>query len=140
MTADDIITTARAAIGVPFRHQGRTLRGLDCVGLLVFVCDRMGVAVADRDGYPERPSNGLLEGAFSEHVASGVLQRIEVTKMQPGDFLMMRFGREPQHLAILAGDTIIHSYMTVKQVCEHRFDARWRSRVVAVYRLTGVEA
>lgn len=140
MTADDIITTARTAIGVPFRHQGRSLRGLDCVGLLVFVCDRLGVSVADREGYPERPSNGLLEGAFSEHVASGVLQRIEVTKMQPGDFLMMRFVREPQHLAILAGETIIHSYMTVKQVCEHRLDSKWRSRVIAVYRLAGIES
>lgn len=140
MTADDIITTARAAIGVPFKHQGRNMRGLDCVGLLVLVCERLGVAVADREGYPERPSNGLLEGAFADHVASGVLQRIEITKMQTGDFLMMRFVREPQHLAILAGDNIIHSYMTVGQVCEHRFDARWRSRVIAVYRLAGVES
>ena len=140
MTADDIITTARTAIGVPFRHQGRSLRGLGCVGLLVFVCDRLGVSVADREGYPARPSNGLLEGAFSEHVASGVLLRVEVTKMQPGDFLMMRFMKEPQHLAILAGDTIIHSYMTVGQVCEHRFDTRWRSRVIAVYRLAGIES
>lgn len=140
MTADDIITTARTAIGAPFRHQGRSLRGLDCVGLLVFICWHLGVSVADQEGYPERPSNGLLEGVFAEHVASGVLLRIEVTKMQSGDFLMMRFVREPQHLAILAGDTIIHSYMTVGQVCEHRFDARWRSRVIAVYRLAGIES
>lgn len=140
MTSDDIITTARVSVGVPFRHQGRSLRGLDCVGLLVFVCGHLGVSVADQEGYPERPSNGLLEGAFCEHVASGVLLRIQTAKMQPGDFLMMRFGREPQHLAILAGDTIIHSYMTVGKVCEHRFDTRWRSRVVSVYRLTGIES
>ena len=140
MTADDIITTARAAVGVPFRHQGRSLRGLDCVGLLVFVCGHLGVSVADRGGYPERPSNVLMEEAYSEHVSSGVLLRIEATKMQPGDFLMMRFVREPQHIAILAGDTIIHSYMTVGQVCEHRLDAKWRSRVIAAYRLAGIQS
>lgn len=135
MTVDDLLTSARAAIGTPFRHQGRTLRGMDCVGLLIHTCSENGVVPRDVEGYPPRPSNGLLEATFDAHVESGMLLRLPVDDLRPGNFLMMRFGREPQHLAICAGDTIVHSYMAAGKVCEHRLDARWRSRIIRVYRL-----
>jgi cell wall-associated NlpC family hydrolase len=139
MTADDIITTARTALGVPFRHQGRSFRGMDCVGLLCYICDRHGVEYIDVEGYPRVPGRGLLESAFDAHVNSGALLRKEIGAMRAGDFLMMRFGREPQHLAVLVGDTIIHSYAAVGKVCEHRLDERWKSRVIRVYRLAEIE-
>jgi hypothetical protein len=52
----------------------------------------------------------------------------------------MRFSGDPQHLAICAGDTIIHAWQTVGKVAEHRFTDEWKSRVVRVYEFTGAEA
>jgi hypothetical protein len=58
---------------------------------------------------------------------------------EPGDLLLMRFEREPHHLAF-AGDyvhgglSMIHAYGTAGKVVEHRLDDAWRGRIVAVYR------
>ena len=139
MTVDDLLASARTAIGTPFRHQGRTLRGMDCVGLLIHACSENGVVPHDVEGYPPLPSKGLLEATFDAHVESGMLLRLPVDDLRPGNFLMMRFGREPQHLAICAGDTIIHAYETVGQCCEHRLSSTWEARIVRVYRFRGVQ-
>lgn len=141
MTADEIIAAARSAIGTPFRHQGRTVgRGLDCVGLPIYIADQLGVVYTDVIGYPRRPGGGKLEATFDEHVERGILERVKVSEMRAGDFLMMRFSGQPQHVAVLTAEgNIIHAYQQVGRVCEHRLDDVWRSRIVRVYRLTGVE-
>lgn len=140
MTQDDIITVARSALGIPFRHQGRSEAGLDCAGLLIYVAARLCVECVDVSGYSRRPSGGQLEEALENNVKRGTLERISPDQMQSGDFLMMRFGKDPQHLAILSGDNIIHSYLQVGKVCEHRLDDVWRARIVRIYRLAGVTA
>lgn len=37
LTRAAIITAARAQLGTPFRHQGRSAQGVDCVGLLICI-------------------------------------------------------------------------------------------------------
>lgn len=140
MTADDIIAAARSAIGTPFKHQGRTVgRGMDCVGLPLYVADQMGISYTDVVGYARRPGGGKLEATFDAHVESGILVRVKIAEMRAGDFLMMRFSGEPQHMAIYTGENIVHAYQQVGRVCEHRLDDLWRARIVRVYRLAGIE-
>jgi cell wall-associated NlpC family hydrolase len=51
-----------------------------------------------------------------------------------GDVLLLRFDRDPQHLAILTGDgTIIHALQSVGKVVEHRLSPDWRARLVAAW-------
>jgi len=140
MTRDDIIRIARSTIGTPFKHQGRSLSGMDCVGLPLYVASTLGVEYTDVPGYSRRPSGGKLEDTFDAHVTSGILVRVGIHEMEPGDFLMMRFSGQPQHLAIYTGENIIHSYEAVGKVCEHRMDTTWSSRIVRVYRFTGVSS
>lgn len=130
MTVADIIAAARACLDTPFVHQGRIPgRALDCAGLVVAVANAVGAEVVDVPGYGRTPSNGMLEDALERQPA---MRRVD--DRQPGDILLMRFSGEPQHLAILAGETLIHSYANVGKVCEHRFSDVWRARVVRVYR------
>lgn len=131
-----IIAAARQAIGTRFQHQGRTVGvALDCAGLAQHVASAVGVATLDVEGYPRRPFSGQLEATLEAQ--SGL---VRVFDMQPGDVLLMRFDKEPQHLAIFAGETIIHAYAKARIVCEHDFTPEWRARVVRVYRFVGVEA
>ena len=130
----DILTAARSLLDTPFRHQGRLPgKALDCAGLVVAVADMIGADYQDKPGYGRNPSNGLLQAQLD---IQPCLER--VTTMQPGDVLLMRFAAEPQHLAIYAGETIIHSYMQVGKVCEHRFADVWQARVTAIYRFKGI--
>lgn len=123
-----VVECARQYIGVPFQHQGRSTAGLDCGGLVVVAYRDAGIEVADVKGYSRYPGGGSLQRVLgrSFHL---------VSKPHPGDVLLMAFGREPEHLAIYAGRTIIHSYERVMKVVEHRFALVWQARVRGVYRV-----
>lgn len=131
----DLINAARTAIGTPFLHQGRQAgRGLDCAGLLVHVAASVGIQHADMSSYGRRPKKGLLEQTLDGQLGVRPVFRAP----QAGDLLLLRFARHPQHLALCAGETIIHSWEAPGKVCEHRFTADWRARVVRVYEFVGV--
>jgi cell wall-associated NlpC family hydrolase len=133
MTADDIIAAARAELGTPFVHQGRIPgKALDCAGLAVVVARHWHTVVEPR-AYGRSPLLGLLDWWVNEQDFIFPAVRAEA-----GCLLLMRFGKEPQHLAICAGDSIIHSYSTVGRVVEHRYSDVWRARTVKAYRFEGM--
>ena len=136
MMTTDILTAARQCLGTPFRHQGRQVGvGLDCAGVAIHVAQSIGAECFDVDGYGTVPANGELERALD---AQPCLQQVELADRQAGDLLLMRFSAEPQHLAIFAGETIVHAYEAVGKCCEHRLSSAWGSRIVRVYRFQGV--
>lgn len=137
MKANDILAAARAQIGTPFHHQGRVPgRALDCAGLVIHVAQTLGIAHSDVAAYGRRPASSLLENTLDSQP-----ELVLVTgKPQPGDILLMRFSGEPQHLAIYTGENIIHSYLSVGQVVEHRYSDLWKMRTVRVYRFAGIES
>lgn len=130
-----ILMAARECLGTPFRHQGRVPGvGLDCAGVAVHVARRLGLAVQDVSGYGPTPAHGQLEAALDRQPA---LRRVEPVDRRPGDLLVLHFGGDPQHLAVLTdGETIIHAYESVGICCEHRLSRAWASRIVRVYRFT----
>ena len=132
MTADDVISAARECLGTPFLHQGRLKGvGLDCAGLGVIVAQSIGAKHRDLKAYGRDPYKGLLKETLDNQQG---LKRVKRDSMLPGDLLLLRFGRQPQHLAIYTGTTIIHAYETVGMVCEHSLDERWLARIIGVYR------
>jgi cell wall-associated NlpC family hydrolase len=136
ITTDDILAAARQCIGTPFRHQGRLIAfGLDCAGVAIHVARQIGVGHLDVSGYGRTPANGQLEQSLDSQPC---LERIPLTRPSPGDLLLMRFASDPQHLAICAGETIIHAYEAAGQCCEHRLSSMWASRIVRVYRFRGI--
>lgn len=127
-----IVTAARACLGTPFVHQGRQPGvGLDCVGVAIHALRACGYTVTDIPGYGRTPYGIALAEAIEAHE---FLQR--VPDIAPGDILLMRFEREPQHIAI-AGDegTLIHAYEKVGRCVEHRLDDLWFWRVLRIYRV-----
>ena len=136
MTPDAIIDAARDLIGTPFRHQGRIPHlALDCAGLVVAVAQAVGADVRDATGYSRSPSGCLLENALDGQ--PGLVRVAQLAARQPGDVLLMRFAGDPQHLAIYAGETIIHAYEAVGEVVEHGMTDAWARRIVRVYRFKG---
>jgi len=139
MMVERILAVARSEIGTPFRHQGRIPGvALDCAGLVVRVAYKIEAKYLDYSGYSRHPSDGLLESALD---AQPCLARVQVSEMQAGDVLLMRFKSDPQHLALFAGwsdvyqaEGVIHAWLQARKVCEHVLTDEWRARIVRVYR------
>jgi len=134
---DEIIAAARECIGAPFRHQGRSIdTGLDCAGVALHVAHAIGRDAIDVAGYGRSPANGQMESTLDNQ--PGLSRVADIGARQPGDLLLMRFAREPQHVAVLVGENIVHAYAAAGKCVEHRIDAAWERRIVRVYRFSEV--
>ena len=123
----DIINEAREWIGVPFRHQGRNRRGVDCAGLLyvVFKPD------IDFFQYSENPSTVFVFRNIRLYA-----KRIKENEAGPGDVVIMRFEKMATHLGIITDKGVIHADAFTKRVIEQ---GMLKSRVVAYFRMKGVK-
>lgn len=136
LTADErraFIDAARARVGTPFRHRGRTATGLDCIGLLVVALHAAGRVPVDRRTYGRAPDRDKLRETVREHFGP------PVADMQPGDIVLMRWSDRPQHVALVGdyahgGLSLIHADSSFGAVTEHNLAAPWVARIVETYR------
>jgi cell wall-associated NlpC family hydrolase len=131
ITRQEIINAARNYLGVRYKHQGRTRFGLDCLGLVVRVAHDLSLSNEDSTDYGSVPDGKRLMREMDA--------RLDITmNAKPGDVLLMRFDKNPQHLAIMTDKGIIHSYAQVRGVVEHRLDDEWAKRIVRSYSFRGI--
>jgi len=133
---DLIVQAATECMGTPFHHQGRVVGvGIDCAGVLVHILKSLELPFIDEKGYPRLPYRGLIKSILDSQPA---LEEIDKKTIQRGDVLLMRFLREPQHVAIYTGSTMIHSYSEIGRVVEHSLDNLWSKRITNAYRIISV--
>lgn len=126
---------ARAYLKTPFRHQGRTPRGCDCIGLLVMALIDCGRPVSDSTTYGKDPTDGRLEREMEREFGP----RISKTEMRAGDMVAIEFEGPVRHVGIIGnhpqgGFTLIHTDSSLKEVTEHIIDKRWMNRIKGVWR------
>jgi cell wall-associated NlpC family hydrolase len=133
-----IIAAARAYLGVPFRHQGRSRTGLDCLGLGVVAFRDAGLAVEDAQAYRRQPDLRRL-------VAELDRQMIRLPRdgdPRPGVVALFR-DQAWLHTGILtAAARFIHARGPEgigPGVVEHGLDAQsWRPRLFGLWRHPGM--
>lgn len=130
-----VVAAARNWLGTPFHHQGRLKGvGVDCAGVVVGVAKELDLSAFDITGYGHRPNSREMEQlCYSE--MSCVVQ----SQMQPGNVLLLEVDNQPQHLAFVTDIGMLHSYAPLRCVVEHRIDEEWKSRILGVFELPGVE-
>lgn len=137
-----LIDFARNYLGTPFKHRGRDARGLDCAGLVWRAYADAGLVMPDLRRYGREPHRDGMMKVAQEALGDPVWRGIGMPEIvTPGDVLVMRFVKEPHHMAIATTDEMyglgmIHAdgSTNVRRVVEHGMDRLWRSRVVAVFR------
>ena len=133
----DIVEAARGYLGVPWRHQGRSRRGLDCAGLVVMVARDLGLSDYDTTSY-RRHARGQ---AFVEHFREN-MDPAPVSGMRPGDVLVFADGTYPCHGAIVSerhGRTfIVHAHATRRQIVEEAYAGEWPEKVKFCFRFRGL--
>lgn len=128
------VAAARARIGTPFRHRGRSEHRLDCLGLLVVALAAVGRQCDDRRKYGRAPEQDRLREALAAHFGPAITD-----EPRPGDVAVMRWVDRPQHVAIFGdylhgGLSVIHSDGSFGAVTEHIFAEPWCSRVREIFR------
>lgn len=142
-----IVNEARTWLGTPFKHQGRVKGiGVDCLGLVAGVFKSLSVPSKTKDskggfvplhkfdqtGYSTNPDGHTLQEVVSSH-----LDRKPLGDYTPGDIVLMKWMRYPQHLAIVSdypgGEGIIHSYRSAGKCVEHNLSEDWEKLIVEAY-------
>ena len=137
LTAEEsaaFIAAARRLAGTPFKHRGRSERGVDCLGLVKVALDAVGRETADERLYGREPEpEGLrLRAALREHFGAPV-------PLQAGCVVLMRWHALPNHVAIVGdyvhgGLSLIHALASEGRVVETRLADPWPRRIVEGYR------
>lgn len=146
-----MVKAARGWVGTPFHHQGRMKRtqsrrgGCDCLGLLVGVAAELELMTArppirplaafDETDYGHVPDGKRMEAVFDV-----LFWKVAPDELAPGDVLLMRLDKAPQHVGIVSdyhagGLGIIHALASARRVVEHALDVTWRARIVQGYRI-----
>lgn len=131
VTREELLAEARTWIGVPWVHQGRNRFGVDCIGLLLVVGWKLGLSDYDVTGYGRVPNGDFMLRECARLLVPTAAER-------PGDVLLMRFKREPQHLAFVTDRGMLHAYAGAGRVVETTMPRQWRDRIVGVYSIPGV--
>ena len=133
VTIHKIIETARSYIGTKFKHQGRSKKGIDCIGLIECSLHDNGILTkATSPGYSRNPVPNDFAAGLDEH-----FDRVSVMEMQPGDILWFAIDGIPRHVGFYTEvNTVIHAYAKLKkEVIEHRLTDQWKKNIRRVYRI-----
>jgi hypothetical protein len=139
---EQIVTAAREWIDTPFQHLGR-LKGVavDCAGVLIGVCRRLGTVSPDFDITTYSP---VPDGHSMVVWCETYMKKIDASFAQPGNAILLAVDEEPQHLGILGnylygGLSIIHASSSAHppRVIETRLMFSRIQRLISVYELPG---
>lgn len=133
---------ARFLLGTPWRHKGRTARGVDCVGFPRLLLGRVlketrGLRLpAIPDNYGRTPHNQRLRREICAWLGDPV-------HLDQADLVTMTWNHEAHHVGLLVphpfyGVGVIHADNTAAggpRVVEHGVDHVWRHRFVEGWRL-----
>lgn len=119
----DIVTEARKLLGTPFHHQGYSVAGMDCIGVIGYLGLKFGFEGAAEwkadprfHSYSPQPDLRLqVEGC------SRFLVEIKPKEATLADILWLRWESDPMHFALvsrLAPTKVIHALARVGSVVE----------------------
>lgn len=135
-SSNEFVEAARSYLGTRWMHQGRSRKGVDCVGLIIVAAADLGIEIADMKGYRRAPNKEV----FVNHIRANS-QAVDTPV--PGTFGIFRDGNQPCHAGIFAemhGElSLIHAYVGTGIVMEEVFIHDWPRRLIEVRALTELD-
>lgn len=139
ISAQDFIAQARALVGVPWRHQGRSVYGVDCIGLITLALNGAGLDLAEFLGVTDRRDYG--RGAQPEMLRLVGEHCKPLYQPIDGCLIVVKFLRDPypRHFGLYAQANIIHADALAGRVVEHGYRGVWRRSQHSLWMLPGVD-
>jgi len=117
-----------------FLHQGRSIHGLDCAGLIFLVAREMGIQVKDPGVYSREPANDMLRVWLNMNGCEELDQGPDVDLIV---LMQLRGQAEAGHIGIIAphpeGLGLVHSYFSARRVVYQHLDATRRDEIRGVF-------
>lgn len=110
--AKDFEERARALVGAPFRLQGRSDQGFDCIGVAIAVFDVSADQV--RRDYRMRGNHAIEMRETLERY----FRRVPATQLRPGDLMLLRVSDDQLHIAIRTARGFVHADAGLRSVVE----------------------
>ncbi|GIX11751.1 C40 family peptidase [Elioraea sp.] len=133
VTPERIVAEARTWLGVPWRHQGRSRAGIDCVGLVVQVARALDLSDYDHTAYGRR-AQGL---GLVEHFRAN-MDGVAIPEARPGDVLVFADQAYPCHCGFLSERLdhphLIHAHALRRKVIEEPYAGEWLAKVKFAFR------
>lgn len=99
ITPQQFVAAVRSLLGAPVVHRGRSrAAGLDCVGVPIAAARACGEMVAEPTPYGRLPSGEEMHAGLASYCV-----RIPLEEREPGDLLMVMYGRQARHCVVLVG-------------------------------------
>jgi hypothetical protein len=140
MTRDDIQTYARQTYlpgPTPWRHMGRTVRGVDCIGMICGIADHFDIPYEDISGYSRSP-----DGRFVDHVMKHMVYR-NPQVIAPGCAVILRDSHQPCHIGLITFKNdafyLLHASLQQRKVVEEEWTSDWVARFRCALDFPGVE-
>lgn len=135
ITGQQMVDEARRWVGVPFRHQGRTRFGVDCIGLGIVVrneCEPWPEGMATPTDYRRNPLE-TLEVELKKFCT-------QIQHPEKGCFALIKWPKQKFacHVGLITPDHIIHAYAGKKTVVETGYRDPWIRMTVSFWRMPGV--
>lgn len=140
MKRHEIVDEARvyASAKTPWRHRGRSIRGVDCIGLAVMIFDKFGLEYMDQDGYSRTPDGDKFVDLMKQHFTIA-----DPRHLKPGMLIVFHDNARPCHVGIYAmrdgRPTIIHATADKRYTIEEAYDRHLSSRFRMALDFPGVE-
>lgn len=135
----EIVVAAKSFLGTPWKHQGRSPKGVDCVGLIYAVAVHLGAIKEGEVEIPpyRRQPDGTLLDYFDRY-----MDRARLTDLKPGMAVIFEFMGSPYHAGIVT-DTrrraIVHAFAPSKKVVVDMLDNTQKGRkLIRAYDYRGV--
>ena len=125
----EMVAIAAPYVGIPFAHQGRDGRGMDCYGLFLAIMHDMGRTLPDFDyiaDWEKAGGNVLMENYWKYG------EEIQKADLAPGDAILFKNSPVINHIAVfLGGGRFVHATKAGVAICS--FDRQPYSRMAAMY-------
>lgn len=121
---------------MPFRHQGRSRAGVDCIGLPVCILKTTGALPTD---FLDDPTYGRAPNT-SEFLDTVRKFCPEVHAVEDGCLIVFKWpaAKFPSHVGIADGRYMVHSYQANGRVVRHGYGQPWLRLTHSLYRLPAV--
>jgi cell wall-associated NlpC family hydrolase len=121
-------------VGIPYKHLGRDLNGLDCLGLAYLFYKDFHIAIPDNDGNRyEQNWADVDPGRYLRGILT-VGKAVPIERLEPLDFIYFRIKGIVSHAGVMVDSSRFLHVLEGGTVQISRLSSTWRRRLAGARR------